>query len=110
MEVDNLENQKSMMEPIIYKDIIQGSYEIGILNKNGEVELSKMTFDKIQKLILITTKEGFEIKILFDDIISFIKDESDKIKKNQEENAELNNCKISLNLVRYEDIRFILFP
>jgi len=99
MEADNNENLKtSITEPIINKDIIGRSFEIGILDKKGKVELSKMKFDKTKKIILLTTKEGLEIKIQYDDVISFTKDESIKIKTIQEENAELNNSKVSINL------------
>lgn len=99
MDADNHENLKtSITEPIINKEIIGESYEIGILNKKEKVEWCKMTFDKSQKIILLKTKEGLEIKIHFDDVISFIKDESVKIKTIQEENAELNNSNFSVKI------------
>lgn len=110
MDADNHENLKtSITEPIINKDIIGGSFEIGILNKKGKVEFSKMTFDKNHKIILLITKEGLEIKIQYDDVISFTQDESIKIKTLKEENAELNNSKFSINLdMRIFDLNY--FP
>jgi len=92
MEAENYD-KTSITEPIISINIIGGSFEIGILDKRGKIELTKMTFDKNQKLIVLKTKEGIEIKIQYDDIISFVKDESNKIKIIQEENKELNNSK-----------------
>jgi hypothetical protein len=99
MEADNQEILKTnITEPIINKDITGGSFEIGILNKKGKLEPSKMTFDKNQKIILLSTKQGVEIKIHYDDVISFTKDQLIKVKTILEENTELNNSKSLINL------------
>ena len=107
MEAENYD-KTSITEPIISINIIGGSFEIGILDKRGKIELTKMTFDKNQKLIVLKTKEGIEIKIQYDDIISFVKDESNKIKIIQEENKELNNSKYWINLdMRIFDLYYL---
>ena len=99
MEADNHENLKTRItEPIINKDIVGGSFEIGILDKKGKVELSMMTCDKNQKIFLLKTKEGLEMKIKYDDVISFTQNESIKITTLKEEDAELNNSKFSIKL------------
>lgn len=94
----NNPDKTSISEPIANKSIIGGSFEIGILNKKEKIEWSKITFDKTQRIILIKTNDGVEIKIKYADIISFIKDESIKIKSLQEENTKLSNSKIKIYL------------
>lgn len=99
MDTSNHENLKtSITEPIINKEIVGVSYEIGILNKKEKIKSAKMTFDKSQRLILLNTTEGIEIKIHFDNVLSFTKVESNNIKAIRDENKELNNSKISFNL------------
>jgi len=56
----------------------------------------------------LTTKDGLEIKIQYYDEISFTIDESIKIKTIQEENAELNKSKVSINLdIRIFDLNYL---
>ncbi len=97
MDADNHENLKtSITEPIMNKEIVGESHEIGILNKQGRIEWSKMIIDKSQELLLLKTTEGLEIKIKFEDVLSFTKDESKKNKGIQDENSEINNSIFSL--------------
>jgi len=92
MEVDDYVNNKtSMKEPIIKDQINGNTFEIGILNKRGIIEDTTIIFDSNKKIILLKTKVGIQIKINYDDIISFSKDDFEKLKKNQEENQILSN-------------------
>jgi len=103
MEGDNNEVIKTnITEPILNTNIIGGTFEIGILNKKGKIEFSTIIFDKSQKIIFLKTKDNIEIKINYDDVISFTKDESSKLKKIQEENSDLNKSKISQLNIRFE--------
>lgn len=88
---DYVNNKTSMTEPIIKDEILGNSFEIGILNKKGIIEPTTMIFDINKKIILLKTKDGIQIKINYNDIMSFSKYDSVNLIKSQEENKNLSN-------------------
>ena len=82
--------ETNLKESIFINSIVGRNFDIGILDKNGKIINSSITFDGNCRNILIKTMHGVEIIIKYLDIIGFFKENEKSLNKIQEENKELH--------------------